>query len=69
MPPAGRKLTCSITLGACYVLAQLALTAWAGTRAPWVSYAFNIVSPLLALACCACWRTAAMAGKAAFTCR
>lgn len=55
MPPAGRKLTCSMALGACYVLAQLALTAWAGTRAPWVSYAFSIVAPLLALAaCCRC---------------
>jgi diguanylate cyclase (GGDEF)-like protein len=55
MPPAGQKLTCSIALGACYVLAQLTLTAWAGTRAPWVSYAFSIVSPLLALAaCCRC---------------
>lgn len=55
MPPAGRTLTCSIALGACYVLAQLALTAWAGAHAPWVSYAFNIVSPLLALAaCCRC---------------
>lgn len=66
MPPAGRKLTCSITLGACYVLAQLALTAWAGTRAPWVSYAFNIVSPLLALAaCCRCaYASAAGAARA-----
>ena len=55
MPPAGRTLTCSIALGACYVLAQLALMAWAGTRAPYVSYAFSIVSPLLALAaCCRC---------------
>ena len=55
MPPAGRKLTCSIALAACYVLAQLALMAWAGTRAPYVSYAFSIVSPLLALAaCCRC---------------
>ncbi|MEG0886588.1 MAG: hypothetical protein RSH52_35760, partial [Janthinobacterium sp.] len=32
MPPAGRTLTCSIALGACYVLAQLALTAWAGAH-------------------------------------
>lgn len=55
MPPARRKLTCSIALGACYVLAQLALTAWAGTHSPWVSYAFSIVAPLLALAaCCRC---------------
>ncbi|WP_035821611.1 hypothetical protein [Janthinobacterium sp. RA13] len=55
MLPAGQKLTYSIALGAGYVLAQLALTAWAGTRAPWVSYAFNIVAPLLALAaCCRC---------------
>ena len=55
MPPAGQKLTCSIALGASYVLAQLALTAWAGTHAPYVSYAFNIVAPLLALAaCCRC---------------
>ena len=55
MPPAGKKLTFWIMLGACYVLAQLALTAWAGARAPWVSYAFSIMSPLLALAaCCRC---------------
>lgn len=55
MLPVGQKLTYSIALGACYVLAQLALTAWAGTSAPWVSYAFNIVAPLLALAaCCRC---------------
>ncbi|WP_338679569.1 GGDEF domain-containing protein [Janthinobacterium sp. TB1-E2] len=55
MPPAGQQLTYSIALGASYVLAQLALTAWAGTHAPYVSYAFNIVAPLLALAaCCRC---------------
>lgn len=55
MLPAGQKLTCSIALGAGYVLAQLALTAWAGAHAPWVSYAFSIVAPLLALAaCCRC---------------
>lgn len=55
MPPAGQKLTYSIALGASYVLAQLVLTAWAGTHAPYVSYGFNIVAPLLALAaCCRC---------------
>ena len=69
MPPTGRKLTCWIALGACYVLAQLASTAWAGTRAPWVSYAFNIVSPLLAMAaCCRCaYVSAAGAARTGWT--
>ncbi|WP_102120658.1 GGDEF domain-containing protein [Janthinobacterium sp. ROICE36] len=69
MPPTGRKLRCWIALGACYVLAQLALTACAGTRAPWVSYAFSIVSPLLALAaCCRCaYVSAAGAARTGWT--
>ncbi|HEU4818980.1 diguanylate cyclase [Janthinobacterium sp.] len=62
MPPAGRKLTCWTALAAGYLLAQLALTAWAGTRAPWVSYAFNIASPLLALAACCRWAYVSAAG-------
>lgn len=45
MPLAGRTLTCSIALGACYALAQLALTAWAGAHAPWVSYRSTLSRP------------------------
>lgn len=64
MPPAGKKLSFWIALGACYVLAQLGLTAWAGARAPYVSYAFSIVSPLLALAACCRCAYASAAGAA-----
>lgn len=59
MQPARKSTTFWMMLGVAYVLAQLALTAWAGAHGPAINYLFSILAPLLALAaCCRCaWRS------------
>ncbi|WP_081345757.1 GGDEF domain-containing protein [Janthinobacterium lividum] len=52
MQYARKTTTFWLALAGGYVLAQLALTAWAGTRGPAVSYLFGVMAPLLALAAC-----------------
>lgn len=60
MQPARKTTTFWIALGAGYVLAQLALTAFAGQHAQAMGYLFNLLAPLLALAaCCRCARLSA----------
>lgn len=57
MQLARKTTTFWMTVGAAYLLAQLALTAFAGRHAATVGYLFNLLAPLLALAaCCRCAR-------------
>ncbi|MCX7295246.1 diguanylate cyclase [Janthinobacterium sp.] len=49
---ARKTTTFWLALAGGYVLAQLALTAWAGEHGPAVSYLFGVTTPLLALAAC-----------------